>query len=199
MLRIGNSIVRRGLSTAQTITIVAVVVLALLSCLGVALILGVLLPTLGHARDTAMAIQSQSQLRTIDQAIQMFHDRENRFPESLDELIDEAYITSELLESRFDWSGDGRGDYWVFLDRSASLGLSHEDDGDRRVDAPGRFVVSYDRAMYAEQRFVVACFLDRSCDLMEWQVFDELLRDPVNDGRDFDLPERSGGQEQESP
>ncbi len=198
-MRIGNSIVRRGLSTAQTITIVVVVVLALLSCLGVALILGLFLPALGHARDTAMAIQSQSQLRTIDQAIQVFHDRENRFPESLDELIDEAYITPEMLESRFDWSGDGRGDYWILLDRSAFQGLSDEDDGDRRVDDPGRFVVSYDRAMYAEQRIVATCFLDRSCDLMEWQAFDELLRDPVNAGRDFDLPERSGGQEQESP
>ncbi|TVQ51339.1 MAG: hypothetical protein EA377_12795 [Phycisphaerales bacterium] len=198
-MRNGSSIVRRGLSTAQTITVVIVVVLVLLSCLGVALALGLLLPALTTARDAAMAVRSQSQLRMVEQSIQLFHEGENRFPASVDELIAENYITPEILDSGFDWNDDGRGDYWILLDRSAYLGLSNEDEAGLRVDDPGSFVVSYDRSMYAGQRVVATCFLDRSCDVMEWQAFDGLLQAPINEGRDFDLPERTRGQPQGSP
>ena len=191
IMRNGSSIVRRGLTTAQTITIVTVVVLALLSCLGVALFLGLFLPALSQARDTAMGIRSEVGLRSVEQAIQVFHQGENRFPASIDELVAENYITREILVSRFDWNDDGGGDYWILLDRSAYLGLANEDEADRRVDDPDLFVVSYDRSMYAGQRRVAACFLDHSCDILEWQAFDDLLRGPVNEGREFDLPERS--------
>lgn len=59
------------------------------------------------------------------------------------------------------------------------------------VDDPGSFIVSYDRAMYSHGRDIPVCMLDGACSVFLLTDFESLLADPVNEGRDFDLPVRN--------
>jgi len=174
---------RRGLTSTQTTWLIIGIVAGalLLTCVGVVAIgAGIMLPALGKARQSAMGMKSASQLQQVEQAYQIATSNSNVAIESPQDLIDNGYFTPQLIQSPFGPVGDGGNDYWITFDRPAP----------DEIDAPERYIVSYDRAMYAGQPNVAACVLDGACEPLEFQKFQSLLNDPVNADRAFNLPER---------
>ncbi len=135
---------------------------------------GVLLPALGNARASAKQLKSATQVRGLGQAIVLYGDVNNgEVPPSYDALVDEGYITHEMLVSPFGPSYDGRGDIVM------------------RTTLPGREMYSYkasvivaiDRAMYVNGEDIVNVgFADNHVDVVSYWELDELLDEPQNEG-----------------
>lgn len=170
---------RRGLSTPQIVLIVicVVVVAFLITCVGLA---AILLPAIGKARETAISMKSALQLQQIEYArdiyANQYRDRSEPRPAfTLQLLINENYITSDLAQSPRGPVSDGRGDFWV------NPILIPTDDAEFRI-------ASYDRAMYEWGYSVAVCFYGEGCEVVMFDEFTDLLASPANAGTDFDVP-----------
>jgi type II secretory pathway pseudopilin PulG len=174
-----TTINRRGLSTLQIVLIVigVVAVVFLITCVGLA---AILLPAIGKARETAMSMMSSLQLQQIEYARDVYANQYRNSNEphpafTLQMLINENYITSDLAQSPRGPVSDGRGDYWV------NPILIPTDDAEFRI-------ASYDRAMYEWGYSVAVCYYGEGCEVVMLDEFTSLLALPVNAGTDFDLP-----------
>lgn len=178
---------RRGLSTGNVIIIVAIVVfLLMLMCVGLGL--AFILPSLGVAREAANTVKSGTQLRQIEMSREVYARQfadETQRPSAItfNMLIDEGYMTAELINSPFGPVPDNGGDYWLNprpeLDEPQSPAL-----GDNRT------IASYDRAMYANANAVSYAYFGGEIAVVPHEEFDRLLAQPANSGIDFNLPAR---------
>ena len=174
--------IRRGLTTAQTTWIIVAVIagVLLLTCIGVGLATGIMLPAIGKARQNAMGMKSVAQLQQIEQAISIAAADPNLTIDSTQNLIDNGLVTPQILSSPLGPVGDDKGDYWIAFDRPDPS----------EVSAPEKYIVAYDRAMYASEPMVAACLLNGTCETLKVNKFDSLLNDPANADREFNLPKR---------
>lgn len=135
---------------------------------------GVAMPALGKARLNAQTIKSASQVRGLVQASILYSsDNENRIPESYDVLIDEGFITWEMLQSPAGPAYDGKGDIVLRFDF---------EDGEFPQFRPD-IVVAMDRAAYVNGGMDVNVgFADGHVETLgHWEV-DEFLDQPQNEG-----------------
>jgi hypothetical protein len=143
-----------------------------------ALAAGVTLPALGKARENATVMKSQVQLRSLYSAIAVYTaDNHDRLPESVDVLIQENYITRDLLISPFGpmWDGD---------DFIVNLSLQRFSDSRR----PDQQVLAYDRAMYATRGRTTVLYYDGHIEQMAAADFRRLIEEPPNASVEFMLP-----------
>ncbi|HRQ75650.1 MAG TPA: hypothetical protein PK098_06990 [Phycisphaerales bacterium] len=174
---------RRGLTNGQTALIISIVVIVLLalSCFGLLLMGGIMLPALGQARQAAQSMKSMIQLQSLEMAqtqfVQDFPDQQPTF----ENLVANNYITVEMTQSPFGPVPDGGGDYWLLLQRSEL-----EDAADAV-----QVVIGYDRAMYASHYAVAVLFADGSTNLLSIADFEQLVATPPNDRDAMSLPNRT--------
>lgn len=177
---------RRGLSTANVIIIVlVVVVLLMLMCVGLGLVF--ILPSFNFAREAANTAKSGAQLRHIELTREVyarkFADETRPSAITFNMLVDEGYMTADLINSPFGPVTDDGGDYWLnprlALDEQQSPAL-----GDNRT------IASYDRAMYANANAVSYAYFGGEIAIVTHEEFDRLLTQPANSGIDFNLPAR---------
>jgi len=178
--------VRRGLSGLHiTLIVIAVVVVVALSCGG--LMLGLLLPALAKARDAAMGLQSTAMLSNLEWARDMYiqNHAEHENPPThvtLQELIDQGYLTGDMRYSPTGNVSDGQGDYW--FNPILKPDDEHGSPGDQRI-------ASYDRAMYESRHRIAVCFYGIDCELVSYDEFQQILALPINADTDFNLPYRT--------
>lgn len=176
-------IYRRGLTNGQTALIISVVVIVVLalSCFGLLLMGGIMLPALGQARQAAQSMKSMTQLKGLQMSqtllLQDFPDLEPTF----ENLIANNYIMVEMTESPFGPVMDGGGDYWLSMPQ---LGLGP----DPAVGA--RLIVGYDRAMYASHHVVAVLFANGNTELLSVEEFISLAGSPPNTDSNLNLPAR---------
>ncbi len=135
---------------------------------------GVAMPALGKARLNAQTMKSASQVRGLVQAAILYSsDNEDRVPESYDVLIEEGFITWEMLQSPAGPAYDGKGDIVLRFDF---------EDGEFPQFKPD-IVVAMDRAAYVNGGMDVNVgFSDGHVELLgHWEV-DEILDQPQNAG-----------------
>lgn len=175
---------RRGLSTLHIVLIIAAVVLLLaITCAGIGMAMA--LPALAQARQMAQGFMSATQLSQIEMARDVFAaryvDDEQRPSFTVQQLIDDNFITLDLANSPLGPVSDGRGDFWV--NPILVPDDEHGSPGEQRIG-------SYDRAMYESDQRVAVCFYGNQCEVVEFDEFQRLLELPINAGTDFDLPAR---------
>lgn len=174
---------RRGAANTSTVVIVVVAVvlgaMIVVGCLGAGLI-GLMLPALGKARESARDVQSSAYLRHIEQAYigwQQQADVDAAF--SFDELVERNLAMPEMLISPHGAAPDGGEDYWLLHPRPEEPTAS-----DRNL------IVGYDRAMYATRPRVAVLRGDGSVELLPVEDFEALAAAPPNDELDLNLPAR---------
>lgn len=143
----------------------------------------VLMPALGRARESAQQLKGATQVRGLGQAIIVYMSNNDgeRLP-SYDELIEEGFITQDMLISPMGSAWDGQGDIVMRTTIEPSLVDSFRAD----------VIVVMDRAMYINGTGMVNVgFADNHVEsLSSWQV-DEYLDMEINAGarEDFKLGE----------
>lgn len=174
---------RRGLTNGQTALIISIVVIVLLalSCFGLLLMGGIMLPALGQARHAAQGMKSMIQLQSLEIAqTQFVRDFPDQQP-TLDSLVVNNYVTVEMTQSPFGPVTDGGSDYWLLWQRP-----EFED-----AAAASQFVIGYDRAMYASHYAVAVLFADGSTNLLSVADFEQRVTTPPNDRDTMSLPYRT--------
>lgn len=145
-----------------------------------ALTMGLTLPALHQARERAKEMRSLAQLRGIGMTLSVYGTEHNdRLPPDLDALIDEGYMTEDLLRSPYGPVWDDNGDYW--------LDSRYERRSESRV--PHMDILAYDRAMYSNHHRVGVLYYDGHVDTLNKWEFLERLEDESNAGVEFNLPE----------
>jgi hypothetical protein len=139
---------------------------------------GVLLPSIGKAREQAQLVQAATQVRQLTVAM-MIYAAENvdAVPGDFEALG--PYLGEGILSSPFGPVSDGRGDYWM---NTTPTNIS-------AIRFPNRQVAFYDRAMYEHACKVAVGFFDGHAAIMDKPDFDALIAVEPNAGIDFDLPE----------
>jgi prepilin-type processing-associated H-X9-DG protein len=123
-----------------------------------ALLVSILLPSLSRARELAKRAVSASNLRGIGQACYIYaNDHDERFPESLEALIDKQFLTREMLNSPRDDEG---GISYVYI------------RGQSQADDP-RNVIAYEKILDDEGTNVL--FLDGHVEWMKLDAFKQAL------------------------
>ncbi len=137
-----------------------------------ALAAGVTLPALGKARETAKQVKSQTQLRSIVQAMVIYGaEHDGKAPSSFQDLIDAGYISWDLLESPLGPAYDGGPDFTVRFTQDA---VSSYD---------ARYIVAIDRAMLYETGWKANVgFADAHVEVVDYDQLLELLNLPQNKG-----------------
>jgi hypothetical protein len=175
---------RSGASKVLVISIIGAVVVVLLLCVGSALVLrgigGPMVDALNESRIAASEMKSQVITKQVALARSIAHDEFEDRAITIAFLLEQNYISQELLQSSFGPVSDGRGDYW--------LHPSPPELGPDR--SPARCVIAYDRAMYQNHASVSFASADGGGGLLERAQFDALLAEPENQGVDHDLPAR---------
>lgn len=149
----------------------------------VAMQVGVALPALGKARESAKQIKSATQVRALVQAIIVYaNDNDGKLPASYDELIKIGYISPEMLVSPVGPAWDEQGDIVMRTTIDPELANSFR----------ANVVMAMDRAAYINGGIDVPVgFADGHVEqLAHWEV-DELLNEEINKGAraDFKLGE----------
>ena len=147
----------------------------------VAMQVGVALPALSKARESAKQLKSATQVRGLIQAIIVYsNDNDGKLPVSYDELIKIGYISPEMLVSPVGPAWDGQGDVVMRTTIDPELANSFR----------ANVVMAMDRAAYINGGINVPVgFADGHVEqLAHWEV-DELLNDSGNEGAraDFNL------------
>jgi prepilin-type processing-associated H-X9-DG protein len=125
----------------------------------VALLVSILLPSLARARELAKRAVSSANLRGIGMGIHIYaNDHQERFPESLDELVEAGYITREMLTSPRD--REGAVSYIYLSGQSAA--------------ADARNIVAYERVIGDEGTNVL--FSDGHVEWMKLDAFKRALQ-----------------------
>lgn len=134
---------------------------------------GVLLPAIGKARQTANQLKSATLVRAIDQGIVVYASNNNdQGPDSLQVLIDEGFITADMLSSPYGPAADGGPDITARLDRP---------DMANSFDAS--YIIVIDRAMLVNGEGVInVCFADNHVEPVDRNTLRRMLNDPVNEG-----------------
>lgn len=135
---------------------------------------GILLPALGNARESAQQLKGASQVRGVVQGMIIYaNNGEGAVPNNVDVLIEDGYITEEMLISPVTNAYDGRGDIVI----RTSLG---EEDVNSFHPA---LVLVIDRAMYINgNNEINVGFADGHVETIPaWRV-DEILDDKINEG-----------------
>lgn len=137
---------------------------------GTALAGGLLMPALGRARESAKQLKSASQVRGVLVGATVYaQNNGDRFPENVEELIDEGMISSEMLESPFGPAWDDNGDIVLMA------GIEMDFRFDR--------IVAMDRAMYINGHDIVNVgFADGHVETMDRWELANALEEPQNEG-----------------
>lgn len=135
---------------------------------------GAALPALERARENAQQVKAASQVRALVQAAMVYAvDNEGNAPESYEALVDEGYITYELLRSPAGPAYDEMGDIVLRFDL---------DDGQLtgyRADV----VVAIDRAAYVNDGMDISVgFADGHVETLSYWEVDEVLDQDENAG-----------------
>ncbi|TVQ53714.1 MAG: hypothetical protein EA377_07445 [Phycisphaerales bacterium] len=138
------------------------------------------LPALHQARTRAIEYRTVTQLRKVAMAALAYAaENDDRVPSSLDDLVEQRYITPDLLVSPFGPVGDGQGDIWM-SSRHQRFSMSH---------LPDREILAYDRAMFANHHLVAVLFYDGHVEVLDHWEFLERVEDALHQGIDFNLPD----------
>ncbi len=125
-------------------------------------------------------MKSMSHVKQITMGMHVYAvDSNDESPSSLEQLLDEDYLTEEFLSSPFGPVWDDGGDYLL----RGGLNLS-------RIQEPWRTVAAYDRAMYAHCERVAVGYADGHAELLSIAEFQHLLHTEANADYDWQLPER---------
>ena len=141
------------------------------------------MPALGRARENAKSVKSATHVRALGQAIIVYSmNNDGKLPPSYDVLIDEGFITADMLVSPMGTAWDGKGDIVMRTTIDPALIDSYRAD----------VVVTLDRAAYINGgQFVNVGFADNHIEsLSVWEV-DDYLNMEINAGarEDFMLDE----------
>ncbi|MEO1584733.1 MAG: hypothetical protein AAFR96_09205 [Planctomycetota bacterium] len=135
--------------------------------------LGVLLPALGKARESARQMQSSVQLRGIITAAIVYETDNPGKPITIDALIDRGAITRDLLSSPTGSAWDGGPD--IVFRNSA--------DGSEIGSFDATLIIAMDRAMYVNGEDVVNIgFADAHVEAVSYWDIDDYLDMPKNAG-----------------
>ncbi|MGI9012807.1 MAG: hypothetical protein ACR2GY_00990 [Phycisphaerales bacterium] len=136
--------------------------------------MGVLLPAIGKARESAQQTKSAVQLRQISMAAITYEQLHEAMPNGTHRLIDGEYITAELLSSPFGPAADGGSDYWLKF-KGQQNEMKHDE------------IIGYDRAMYMASDRVAVVFGDGHVETMYvWDFLDRVEAD--DDDTDYEIP-----------
>ncbi|MEM9167231.1 MAG: hypothetical protein AAGB48_09435 [Planctomycetota bacterium] len=173
----GDNFVYRGTSDASFLVQTAAFAGAYGSNMALSLpgmSVGALLPALGQARASAQAIKGQTQVRAVVQAAIIWgQDNNGRGPESIDLLIDNGYITPEMLDSPSGPAWDGGGDIVLRTE------FGEADLDSFRAD----LLVAMNRAEYVNGHDTTAMgFADGHTRAVNYWEAQEILDAPINAG-----------------
>ncbi|MDF1808382.1 MAG: hypothetical protein P1U42_01670 [Phycisphaerales bacterium] len=134
---------------------------------------GILLPALGSAREAATEVLAATQLRGIIQGMIVYSSvNEDRFPESMDVMLNEGFIEHEMLISPFGPALDGGPDYLIRSDKAAS---------DNIFDAS--FILAFDRAAWINgEESILVGFADGHIENVDRFQFMQMLESRINSG-----------------
>ncbi len=188
--RMNSPIRRRGMAAGGTNTglIIALVVGAVvlvLGCLGT-ILLAVMLPAIGTARESVLEGLSQSNLRKIELERygvnqDVATDADPDLPEFTVEFVrTDRGLSGEALASPFGPVPDGGEDYWL-----------HPETNVEAVASPERAIAAYDRAMYATHHSVAVIAFDGHTVVVPVEEFEQWVEEPANEGVDFNVPTRA--------
>ncbi|MEM9374365.1 MAG: hypothetical protein AAGA55_12055, partial [Planctomycetota bacterium] len=142
---------------------------------------GVMLPALGRARQTAQELKGATQVRSLAQAALVYAtNNKDRGPESVEVLIEQGYITRDLLSSPLGPAIDGGPDVVLRTDRP-----------DMAASFDANFIIAVDRAMLVNGHPTVnVAFADSHAEAIDLPTLRLLLAEPVNRGAAvaFQLP-----------
>ena len=168
---------RHGLSrTAATYLIVGVCALLLI----IACVL--LVPSLcvdGADRERTLSAAHARQL-AMATLLRQDQDTDSVITVDFQQLLDDHYVTEELLASPFGPVPDGRGDYWAYPEPIEIEAIAD----------PDRLVIIYDRAAYRAGPYVPVAFLDGHVEALSVADFERLIAQPPNGQVDYDQPAR---------
>ncbi len=138
-----------------------------------ALAVGILVPALEQSQVSAKQVLSSTQVRTIVQGMIIYSgNNKDRFPESIEEMIELGFVESNMLLSPFGPAFDEGPDYAIRSDEAASENLFNT-----------RFIVAVDRAMWVNWEDNIAVgFADSHVELLSRYELQELLDLPLNEG-----------------
>jgi hypothetical protein len=141
---------------------------------GGAMGVGILLPALGKARESAQQLKSATQVRALGQSAYIYANaNDGKAPDSVDVLVAEEFIDREMLESPFGPAYDGMGDIVLRSDLTDEQLLSHH----------AGLVVIVDRAMYLNGENVVNVgFADNHVESISPWELDDILDQEINAG-----------------
>lgn len=138
--------------------------------------MGVLLPALGKARQQARLLKSNTQVRAVVQSMIVYaNGNEDRLPASTQVLIDEGYLTPELLDSQFGDVGDGLPGLTIRTD----LGGHHTTDLDWSTTI---LVIDRGALLYSRSGMAPVGFLDNHVEVLGPYEIEQLLDMPGNEG-----------------
>jgi len=139
-----------------------------------------IVPAIGAAQERANELNSATQVRSIAQGIIIYSgNNQDRFPESMAQMIDQGLIEQGLLESPFGPSVDDGPDYAI------RVGVDFEN---YIFDA--RCVIAIDRALvFLESEHIPVAFADAHVEEVDIDGLIEILSWPENKGaaEAFDL------------
>jgi hypothetical protein len=139
---------------------------------------GVLLPSMGKAREQARITMSSTQVRQLSIAVMTYAaEHDDALPPGFKALG--PYIGPGLLNSPFGPVSDGRGDYWM----NTTVGRLSQ------CRFPQKQIAFYDRAMYEHAHEVAVGFYDGHVETLSTWELDVMIADEPNAGTDFDLPD----------
>ncbi|MCA9277149.1 MAG: hypothetical protein KDA29_14100 [Phycisphaerales bacterium] len=133
---------------------------------------GVMMPALGQARYRANTLKSATQLRTIVQGMVIYGSNNNdQPPATIDVLVEQGIISSDMLVSPMGSAYDGGPDYTVRLTEDAVSSFNWE------------YIVAIDRAAYVNGNWeVYVGFADAHVEMVDLERLEELLNMPLNKG-----------------
>jgi len=153
---------RRGMGFAITGTVLGVLGFLSTSLIVLILIGGIFLPAVGAARQTAMELQSMTQLRSIGHGMSIYADNNDyQFPptdQTFDILLDQGLIEDELLVSPLE-DGDG---------------VSYILTGVRELSFDSTEIIAYEDPKHMDRR-VNVLFADMHVEFVDHTVFEAML------------------------
>ncbi len=134
---------------------------------------GILLPAFEQAQVSAKQVLSTTQMRAIVQGMIIYSANNNdRFPESIEEMVELSLVEPGSLVSPFGPAFDHGPDYAIRSDEAASDNIFN-----------ARFIVAVDRAMWVNWEDTIAVgFADAHVELLSRYELQELLDSPLNEG-----------------
>lgn len=133
---------------------------------------GILLPAVGKARQTAQQLKSATQVRAMVQGMNVYAVANgDRAPESIEVMLEQGFVTPELLMSPYGPAPDG----------GPSIGVMVGQGKEFTINASEIFAI--DRAMMFQGLGVTnVAFADEHVELLTYDQLDRYLNMPINQG-----------------